>query len=62
MKPRDSSKSRGQGKLFQARLDTIVDPTHPLVHTAERINWTGFHDESGALYAQESADQDCPPV
>ena len=52
MKPRDPSKSRGQGKLFQARLDTIIDLAHPLVRTAERINWACFHDEFGALYAQ----------
>ena len=52
MKPRDPSKTRGQGQLFQTRLDSIVDKTHPLVRAAERIHWSSFESEFGALYAQ----------
>ncbi len=49
MKPRERRES-GQNDLFKARLDQIVDMSHPLVKLAAAIDW-GFLEESfGAVY------------
>ncbi len=52
MQPHKQSEAENQGKLFHTRLDAIVDKNHPLVRCAERIDWSGFDAEFGALYAQ----------
>ncbi len=39
-----------QEDLFRARLETLVDPRHPLVRLAELIDWGRFEAEFGALY------------
>lgn len=49
MKPREKRET-GQSDLFKARLDQIVDMSHPLVKLAATINW-GFLEQSfGAVY------------
>jgi IS5 family transposase len=49
MKPRERRET-GQNDLFKARLDQIVDMSHPLVKLAATIDW-GFLERSfGAVY------------
>jgi len=49
MKPREKRET-GQSDLFKARLDQIVDMSHPLVKLAATIDW-GFLEQSfGAVY------------
>jgi transposase, IS5 family len=40
----------GQADLFRARLDQIVDPTHPLVKLARAIDWGFLEARCGAVY------------
>jgi IS5 family transposase len=37
-------------ELFRSRLETIVDPRHPLVRLAKLIDWRRFDEAFGALY------------
>ncbi len=49
MKPREKRET-GQNDLFKARLDQIIDMSHPLVKLAATIDW-GFLEQSfGAVY------------
>ncbi len=49
MKPREKRET-GQSDLFKARLDQIIDMSHPLVKLAATIDW-GFLEQSfGAVY------------
>jgi len=37
-------------ELFRSRLETIIDPRHPLVRLATLIDWGRFDEAFGALY------------
>lgn len=42
----------GQGQLFQARLDQIIDLEHGLCVLAGEIDWAYFEEEFGPYYAE----------
>ncbi len=50
MKPRERRET-GQNDLFKARLDQIIDLSHPLVRLAQRIDWGFLEQQFGAVYA-----------
>ena len=37
-------------ELFQSRLDTMLDPSHPLVKLAALIDWSRFDEAFGGVY------------
>jgi transposase, IS5 family len=39
-------------ELFRSRLETIIDPRHPLVRLAKLIDWSRFDAAFGALYTE----------
>ncbi len=39
-------------ELFRSRLETIIDPRHPLVRLATLIDWGRFDAAFGALYTE----------
>jgi len=45
MKPKKSPHHGRQQALFHIRLDTLVDPAHPLVQLAARIDWERLEQE-----------------
>ena len=49
MKPRERRES-GQNDLFKARLDQIIDMSHPRVRLAQAIDWGFLAGEFGAVY------------
>jgi len=49
MRPKERRES-GQTDLFRARLDQIVDPTHPLVKLARAIDWRFLEERFGTVY------------
>jgi transposase, IS5 family len=49
MRPKERRET-GQSDLFRARLDQIVDPTHPLVRLAGSIDWGFLEARCGAVY------------
>ena len=49
MRPKERRET-GQSHLFRARLDQIVDPTHPLVRLAGSIDWGFLEARCGAVY------------
>lgn len=53
MKPRDLEEEGRQGKMFQARLDQILNLKHPLVELAQSIQWAVFEQQMGALYVEK---------
>jgi IS5 family transposase len=50
MRPR-KSKTTGEGDLFRARLDQIINPKHELVQLAGRIDWDWIDGEIAPLYS-----------
>ena len=50
MRPKESRDS-GQKDLFRARLDQIVDMTHPLAKLAATIDWRFLEQRFGAVYS-----------
>lgn len=42
-----------RGDLFRSRLEQILNPDHPLLILAEKIDWTRFTSEIDACYAAE---------
>jgi len=56
MKPKKSPQHSQQQALFHVRLDSLVDPAHPLIQLAGKIDWdrlerelsTPFHEYQGA--------------
>ena len=44
--------ARGQGSLFQSRLDQILDKKHPLYTLAHVIDWPVFDETFGGLYSE----------
>lgn len=51
MKPRSAPSSHDD--LFRARLDQILDPTHPLILLADKIDWGQVDERVGRCYADE---------
>ena len=50
MKPRDRRET-GQNDLFKARLDQIIDMSHPRVRLAQQIDWGFLEHKLGAIYS-----------
>jgi transposase, IS5 family len=50
MRPKERREA-GQTGLFRARLDQIVDLTHPLAKLARAIDWGFLEERFGALYS-----------
>jgi IS5 family transposase len=50
MRPRERRET-GQSDLFRARLDQIVDLTHPLAKLARAIDWSFLEERFGAVYS-----------
>ena len=50
MRPKERWET-GQTDLFRARLDQIVDLTHPLAKLARAIDWSFLEERFGALYS-----------
>ena len=57
MKPRSLEEEGRQGKMFQARLDQILNLKHPLVELGQSIDWAMFEQEFGGLYVEQRG---CP--
>lgn len=51
MKPKETPRS-GQGELFKARLDQILNPKHPLFVLADQMDWKYFEDAFGPLFVE----------
>ena len=51
MKPKVPQKD--QADLFRARLDQILDRSHPLFKLANQIDWSVFDNKFGALYSEK---------
>ena len=49
MRPKEHRDS-GQHDLLRSRLDQLVDPKHPLVTLAQRLDWKFFEQQFGAVY------------
>jgi transposase, IS5 family len=52
MRPEKSAQGEAQGELYQRRLSTLLDQSHPLYVLAEAIDWEFFEREFGALYVE----------
>src|SRR5258706_4500238 len=52
MRPEKSAQGEAQGELYQRRLSTLLDQSHPLKVLAEAIEWVLFEREFGALYVE----------
>src|SRR5260370_1077291 len=50
MRPEKSAQGEAQGELYQRRLSTLLDQSHPLKLLAEAIDWEFFEREFAALY------------
>ena len=50
MRPKERRDS-GQNDLFRARLDQIVDMSHPLAKLAAAIDWRFLEERFGAVYS-----------
>ncbi len=52
MRPAKSAQGQEQGELYQTRLSTLLDQSHPLYVLAEAVDWPFFEGEFGALYVE----------
>ncbi|NOY53032.1 MAG: IS5 family transposase [Deltaproteobacteria bacterium] len=52
MQPKKMPES-GQGDLFRARLDQILNPKHPLFILANQIDWKSFEEDFGAFFVEK---------
>ena len=52
MKPAKSAQGEEQGELYQRRLSTLLDQSHPLYSLAEAVDWQFFEAEFGRLYVE----------
>jgi IS5 family transposase len=59
MRPKERRDS-GQKDLFRARLDQIVDMTHPLARLAARIDWGFLEQKFGAVYSEAAGHPPLP--
>jgi IS5 family transposase len=53
MRPAKSAQGEEQGELYQRRLSTLLDQSHPLYVLAEAIEWQFFEGEFGSLYVEQ---------
>jgi transposase, IS5 family len=53
MRPVKSAQGEEQGELYQRRLSTLLDQSHPLYVLAETIDWEFFEREFGSLYVEQ---------
>lgn len=60
MRPKEHRDS-GQNDLFRARLDQIVDTSHPLAKLAAAIDWGFLEERFGAVYS-DGPGQPPPPT
>jgi IS5 family transposase len=51
MKPKKTPRS-GQGDLFKARLDQILNPKHSLFVLADQMDWQCFKEVFGPLFVE----------
>ncbi|MDR1612766.1 MAG: transposase, partial [Planctomycetota bacterium] len=54
MKPRISPIQDPQARLFGVLLEKIVNPLHPLVTLAGKINWERFEQELASNFSETS--------
>ena len=54
MQPKDNAKQGRQAHLFQARLEQIISPEHPLYKLANAIDWAVFEQEFGKRYVENT--------
>ena len=47
-------------QLFQARLDNIISPQHPLVDLAAAIQWERFDEAYSAFYCEPNGEPGLP--
>ena len=52
MRPKNLGETGGQGDLFRAHLNQILDRKHPLHVLANQIEWSVFEQEFGPLYVE----------
>ena len=52
MRPEKSAQGEAQGELYQRRLSTLLDQSHPLKVLAEALDWEFFEREFGSLYVE----------
>lgn len=50
MRPKDHARKLSQGDLYRARLESQLNPRHPLYVLAKRIDWDRFVAAFGPLY------------
>ena len=50
MRPKQRE-TTGEGDLFRARLDQIINMKHELVQLADKIDWAWIDDEIAPLYS-----------
>jgi transposase, IS5 family len=53
MRPAKSAQGAEQGELYQTRLSTLLDQSHPLYELAGAIDWEFFEREFGSLYVEQ---------
>ena len=59
MKPRERRET-GQNDLFKARLDQIIDMSHPRVQLAQQIDWRFLEQKFGAVYSDRPGSPPLP--
>ena len=60
MVPRDE-RHTPQDDLFRSELVNLIDPCHPLVKLADRIDWSVFEGEWNELFASPTGRPAAPP-
>ena len=58
-RPRERRDS-GQSDLFKARLDQIVDLSHPLAKLTRMVDWRFLEERFGAVYSEGSGQPPLP--
>ena len=61
MRPKERRDS-GQKDLFRARLDQIVDMTHPLAKLAGSVDWKFLETRFGAAYTDKPGHPPLPTI
>lgn len=56
MRPRESEATieGNQKRLFEQRLDSMLDRKHPLFQLANKINWKNFDEKLGAIFVSKT--------
>ena len=54
--------STSQNDLFQPRLSQILNPKHPLLLLAKRIDWERLESDLGLTFSPDKAGQPAKPV